>query len=448
MGDIQSLLDRNEDLTFDRVRNLSDKTNKDSVGEKIASFATSRGGIILFGQDNDKKIAGIGMQDDDFIHRLGELAEMLDPRPTLDGPYFYDAEGKRLAVLKVISLGKGGPCCYRDTAYRRNMDRSEKIPPKELHRIWSSIGQLHFEERPSEAPLSAIDRESFDIYSNQAKTLGSFTENGFLLPRKLASKEGNLLNLTNLGIIVLASRPSDWLPNAKVHLISFKGIVPGERLGSTTFSQPLHRLITTCISYVHSFQPITERREGVRRIEEPLIPDYVIREALVNAIAHRDYEHPGEILVRIFNDRIEISNPGAPTPEEWKNILVSGIPVHRNPMIYDYLREVNLGEGAGQGIPEMKKLMAHSNLPEPIFTQINETFNIVLYNKPIEDSANSLSQQIMRVIHQERVISSTRIVEKFKISRPYALQLLDLLVSKGYLRHTGGGRTSRYEIAE
>lgn len=446
--DIASLLSRAEDATFDRMQSIGSKEDRDRAGEKIASFASSKGGVLLFGQADDRQMVGIRVDDQTLITRLGELSTLLDPRPTIDGPYFFDVGGARLAAIVVVSLGRGGPCTYNNQAYSRVMDRSEKIPAKELRRIWSAMGQISFEERPTLAPVTAIDRETLNEYTKDARAKGSFNETAYLIARKLSTQDGDALNLTNLGVIVLAQDPSEWLPNAKIHLIRFKGITPGERTGSTMLSQPLHKLIASCVAYIKTFQPVSERREGIRRIEEPLIPEYVVREALVNAIAHRDYEHPGETLVRIFDDRIEISNPSVLTPDEWKSVLLNGIPVHHNPMVYQYLREMQLGEGAGQGIPIMRDLMDKANLPEPIFVQIRELFNIVLYNRPAAGSADSLSQQLLRVIHQERIVSSTRIMDKFKVSRPYALRLLKSLASKGYLKHTGGGKTSRFEIAD
>lgn len=444
--EIRELLSRVEDATFDRTRSLE---NKDSVGEKIAAFATSSGGTLLVGQENDKKVTGIASSIEEFIRRLGHILEQTDPKPTLDGPHFVNVDGKDLAVIKIISLGSGGPCCYRDTAYRRVLDRSEKIPPKELHRIWSSAGKLHFEERSATAPMATIDREEFDFYTQDARKNSSFEEEKYLLARKLAAKDkGGAPLLTNLGVLVICQRPIDWLAYARVHLVRFKGITPGERISSTTLSLPIRKCISSSFAFVKSFMPVKERTEGLRRIEEPLIPDFVLREAIVNAFTHRDYEDPGEILIRVFDDRVEMSNPGAPTPEEWKAIELNGLPVHRNPLLYEFLRPAQLGEGVGQGIPEMRKLLREAKLPEPLFVQIQNTFNVVLYNKPAGGSAQSLTNQVLRLIHKEKSVSTTRLMQAFRVSRPFILRLLHQLEVRGYLRHTGGGPTSRYELAD
>ena len=447
--DVNELLTKNEDRTFDRTRGLGSKEERDAAGEKIAAFATSSGGTILFGQEDHKGIKGILCGEQEFITRLGDLEAHLDPKPTIDGPFFFPAEGKTIAVIRIASLGKGGPCCYRNTAYRRVMDRSEVIPPKELHRLWSATGQLHFEERPSNAPVDEIDRETLERYTQEPKKSGSFVESKFLVARKLASQlESGQSTLTNLGVIVLAKNPNEWLSGAKVHLIRFRGTTPGERMASTTLSLPLAKLIETCVAYIKTFQPTKESKEGIRRIEGPAIPEYVIREAIVNALAHRDYEHPGEILVRIFDNRLEISNPGAPTPEEWKEITAHWLPVHRNPLIYDFLRPVQLGEGAGQGLPEMKRLLAERGLPEPEFNQIQDTFIITIFNEQKKGGKQQAESELIAFIAEKKKISSTDAMKLLKISRPNAIRILNRLESKKYVIHMGSGRTSHYEYAE
>ena len=184
------------------------------------------------------------------------------------------------------------------------------------------------------------------------------------------------------------------------------------------------------------------------RSEESAIPQFVIREAVVNALAHRDYEHPAEVLVRMFDDRLEISNPGAPTPEEWRDITANWLPVHRNPLIYDFLRPMQLGEGAGQGIPEMKRLLSERGLPEPQFNQIQDTFIITIFNEPKKEGKQKVLSELIEFIAEKKTVSSTDILKKFKISRPHAIRLLKELEAKKYLEHVGSGRNSHYEHAE
>ncbi len=439
--ELDGILSRKEDTFFDRTRSL-EKNSKDSVGSKIAAFATSQGGWLLFGQADDKKLVGIGERGG-FIRGLSELLQNLEPVPTVEGPLFFERDGKLLAALRIIALGSGGPCSFKGVAYQRVQESSVKISPKELYRIWSSAGRLYFEERPSIAPLTAIDHDSLDLYLRGAKSRGEVNMPAFLEAKKLA--KGDFL--TNLGVLVLSKKPDDWLPNARIHVVRFKGTTPSERSAALTLSMPIHKLVASAIDFIKTFLPVREKIEGIKRFEQTAIPEYVLREVLVNALAHRDYENPGEVLVRIFDDRFEISNPGAPTPEEWKKILFSGIPVHRNPRIYEFLREANLGEGVGQGIPEIRKRLKEVGAAEPVFFVISDTFALMLNFKPLRGGHDALLEKALKLVREEGTVSSTRVMNALGISRPFAIRLLNELVAKHFLVHSGGGKTSKYSFS-
>jgi ATP-dependent DNA helicase RecG len=205
--------------------------------------------------------------------------------------------------------------------------------------------------------------------------------------------------------------------------------------------------VTATAEFVKTFLPTKERVEGIQRIEEPAVPEFVLREAIVNAIAHRDYENPGEILIRIFDDRLELLNPGAPTPEEWKKILTSAIPLHRNPRIYEFLREANLGEGVGQGIPEIKKRLKQAGAGEAVFSIIRDSFNLTIpYKKTRAGSLDELMQKTLEIGLREKKVTSTRVRKELDVSLPLTLRILNELVKQGFAAHKGGGRTSHYEF--
>jgi ATP-dependent DNA helicase RecG len=114
------------------------------------------------------------------------------------------------------------------------------------------------------------------------------------------------------------------------------------------------------------------------RKEQLEIPEVALREAILNALAHRDYYEKGAvIMIEIYDDRVVISNPGP---------LVSAIPVEkfgkksfsRNPLIFGLLTRQGLVEQIGSGISRMRKVMRDHGLPEPLFG-LQGMFDITLY---------------------------------------------------------------------
>ncbi|MEW6722984.1 MAG: ATP-binding protein [Candidatus Micrarchaeota archaeon] len=437
--DIQALLKKQEDLHFDRTETTK---NQESIGQTISAFATAEGGLLLIGQKDDGAIVGVENEQLD-VTRIGEALRNCEPMPTVEGPVFYEVGDKKVAVVRVIPLGKGGPCFYKNTAYARVMDSNTKMKASEIYKIWSRTGKVSFELRPSSGELNSIDREVLDNYLKTVRERGEVSESAFLESRHL--KEDS--RLTNVGVIVLSKRPADFLPRPVVTLIRFRGTDPRERIAATSLSLPLHKLIPACENFIVLNLAVKEMFDGMRRIEKPVIPIIAIREALVNAIAHRDYESTQETMIRIFDDRIEFSNPGAPDSETLRMILERSIPVHRNPLLYEFLRYEGFGEGAGQGIALMKKEMYAEGLPDPKIQTLMDLFFVTLYSIPVQKAQLSEWGQILTLAEKGRVTTS-QVGRLLNISRPTALKILNAMTAAGRLVHVGKGRSSAYLLKE
>ena len=430
------LLKAKEDEHLDRVRSLE---NRDRVGEKIAAFASASGGYLIIGQNDDKTIRGVE-DDARLVSGLGEILHDCEPTPTTEGPTFLDVEGKRVGILKVIALGKAGPCFYRRAPYLRVMDRCEKIAGKDLYRIWLSSGRISFEERQGSAPIDAIDLEVLEHYTKPLRERGEFNRDAWLENRKVA-KEGKL---TNLGVLVLARLPSDYLPRPQVTLLRFKGTEPAERIAVLTLSKPLHKILASCEEFLRLNLPIREKREGLKRTDAPVIPWVAIREALVNALAHRDYESAGETLIRLFEDRIEFINPGAPDAESWKKIIELKWPIHRNPLLYEFVRMEDVGEGAGQGITLMKKALEQEGLPPPEFHVAVDMFMVVMRTKQTARQIVVTDTKLIEFLKPRKETRTTEVMKALKVSRPTALRMMNELVRNGSWKREGSTRKNRY----
>jgi len=439
MEHLEDLVKRKESQDFDRI--LTSK-NPDALGYKISAFASAYGGVLLIGQDDYGKILDVGDEQSE-ITRIGEVLRNCEPIPTIEGPFFGMVEGKKLAWLRIVSLGKGGPCFYKNTAYMRIMDSDKRLSANEIYRIWARTGRVSFELRQSYATEEGIDREVLDFYLKKARERGEVNESNFMETRHLKEAAA----LTNLGVVVLSKRPADFLPRPVVTLIRFRGSDPKERIAATTLSLPLHKLIPACENFILLNLPVKEKFEGMRRIEQPTVPVKAIREALVNAIAHRDYESSQEIMIRIFDDRVEFSNPGAPDSETLRLILEKSLPVHRNPLLYEFLRLEGFGEGAGQGIVIMRAAMHDEALPEPKFQTLMDIFVVTLYSTPESRVKIAGHDQIISIA-RKGPITSTAVMHLLTISRPTAIKLLNSLVAQGILVHVGERRGSTYLFKE
>jgi len=183
------------------------------------------------------------------------------------------------------------------------------------------------------------------------------------------------------------------------------------------------------------------------------IPREIIAEAIVNAIAHRDYSSNAGIQVMVFSDRIEIWNPGqlpsGLTPE-WLRSPHSSIP--KNPLIADPLFLAHYIEKAGIGTLDMIRKCSETGLPEPEFEQRGNQFVVTLWRDWLTDEVigalelNERQQIAFTFLLQKRRITNTQYQKITGASRTTAKRDLDGLVGKNLLILVGAGRGAYYQV--
>lgn len=195
---------------------------------------------------------------------------------------------------------------------------------------------------------------------------------------------------------------------------------------------------------------------GVRRTEEPQYPQTAVREALVNAIAHRDYSRSGSFVqVRLFVDRLEVQSPGG---------LAGGLKVEdlvyeqytRNPHIMRLLEDYGYVERRGVGIDQMVHAMREANLPEPEFDDRGTSFWVTLHGDPAEARRADLvklglnDRQIEAIdVMRERGRLTNREYQKvFDVSERTALYDLSGLVDAGVALAVSSGRGRHYILRD
>lgn len=428
-----------EDVSLDYTE---DSDNHDSLGEKIAAFATSGGGWLIVGISKKREIIGIKTDKQTFVSKIGTILRNCNPTPTVGEIKFIDADTHSVALFLIIGIG-GGVCSYKGVPYHRVQDSAKKMEMSDLIIFLNKSGFVSWERRNSNASVDAIDEEEVSFYLTKVVEKSPITEQArenFLRMNKAVTDDKKWL--TNLGLIALAKKPASYLPQCKIQLIRFKGIEPGNRIASYLAELPARQMIAACINFLKLNLPIRERYEGALRIEEPIVPEIALREAVVNLVVHRDYSDTQESLIRIFDDRVEFQNPGAPSQEDMKKIQEQSIPFHRNPDLYNFLRLAHQGEGAGQGLPVMRSELVRVGLKDPEITTVYNIFHLAIKFEKREPK--TIEEAILWRGKERKVIYTNEVMAMFDLSRPTVIKILNRLVKDGYAKHFGSTRKSRY----
>ncbi|MEW6751252.1 MAG: ATP-binding protein, partial [Candidatus Latescibacterota bacterium] len=120
---------------------------------------------------------------------------------------------------------------------------------------------------------------------------------------------------------------------------------------------PLLDLIDDTQRFLRIHLPIAHRIRGFEPEPRPELPEAALREAVVNAVAHRDYTVQGPVRLFVFDDRVDIHTPGRPPNTVDEPAMRAGVHVVRNPRIYARLSDAGLVTRAGTGIPRMIRLV-------------------------------------------------------------------------------------------
>ncbi|MBM4141273.1 MAG: DUF4062 domain-containing protein, partial [Nitrospira sp.] len=238
-----------------------------------------------------------------------------------------------------------------------------------------------------EAGYEAMDeKEVKNFLENRAIKLRvdipKITIKDFLIKTlKVVKEENGNLHPTNAGLIFFGKDPSEYIPQNEIRIARFKGVTRTEFIDSKEIKGPIYKMLDEVEHFFRRNTRLASKIVEFKRVDIPEYPYEAIREAVINAIAHRDYTYRyAPIMFSIFDDRIEISSPGGLLP----GLNIKSLEGHhatRNKKICDIFHETKDMEKFGTGIGKMKRLMNEHGLTEPKFLEEGNFF-VVTFNGP------------------------------------------------------------------
>ena len=215
------------------------------------------------------------------------------------------------------------------------------------------------------------------------------------------------------------------------------------------------------IAWLESKLQVAYKIEGTGPREEIWeIPLTVFKEAIINALSHRDYYEQGaSIMIEMFDDRVEISNPGGLLPVVAKDFGHKSMT--RNPLIFSLFTRIHLVERVASGIPRMQEAMREANLPEPEFhtegmftavfkRQISNSANYDtvngIVNDIVNDTINENEQAILNLLVTTPGLNASEISKHINKSLRTTMRYIKILQDKGLIEFKGAPKTGGYYI--
>jgi ATP-dependent DNA helicase RecG len=311
----------------------------------------------------------------------------------------------------------------------------------------------------SGATLEDIDSMQVRSFVETAEAKGRLMLKGSRTP-KAVLQNFNLLRdgcPTNAAMLLFGKEPARFVHNAQVHCFHFLGVEKRKPIASQQpFDGRLFEVIDQAVEFVLGK---LDRRVGTRSAgnQAPVdleIPRSVIAEAVVNAVAHRNYRQNGFVQVIVFADRVEVWNPGELPPGLTLELLREPHgPIPRNPLIAEPLFRVQYIEKAGTGTTDMIADCRDAGLPEPEFEQRGPHFVVTVWRDWLtaavmdELRLNERQKKAVTAIKRVRQITNTDYQRITGASRPTAIRDLADLVDKGVFDRRGAARGAHYLLA-
>lgn len=362
------------------------------IAQTLVAFANADGGELIVGVEDDGTILGLNFKN--------EVIDML-----LASPKTHVHKDTPLPSIRAIrTIFKGKTLIYfsvpkgTDYIYLTSAGRCLQRKDKESVPISSeSISFSRTEIISREFDRAFVDGAKIsDLQISLVNQVAKHISKGMSAEKclqhlELAEFDGSLLRLRRGALLLFAKNPNKWHPRLQVRILKIDGteIKSGEEFNVVKDEVATDNIIRLIESSWELLLPhLTETRFSKDAIfrTQIIYPELACREALINAIAHRDYSNEGRgIEVKVYSDRLEIVSPGgllsSITIQDLKEL--KGVHQSRNSLTAKVLREIGYMRELGEGIRRIYELMNSNDLTAPDLFSDNNIFSITLHHKYI-----------------------------------------------------------------
>jgi ATP-dependent DNA helicase RecG len=436
------------------------------LAAQLAAFANTSGGTIFLGiNPQSGKVQGV--QDiSTALDRVFRACLSIDPTLVIPVPRV-----QRVGEVNLlhISVPQGLPHVFglEGRYYWREENQVIPIPPRQLRQLLVEKGMILFESQTQkDATYQDLDEQQVEDYCQAYYSATKIKEwesqpgiKDILVQRGcLHEMEAELLP-TYAGLLLFGRAPQRWLPTAQILAARFSGHSFGDRFVKEEMNGSLISQLQQAEKFLRANLQSVVRLIGLAHEEVLEYPFDAVRELIVNAIAHRDYNLQGDsIHLNIYSDRLEVTSPGGlPGPITIENILSARY--SRNPVIVQVLADLGYVERLGYGLDRAVTSMRQNSLNPPQFEESAGTFRVTLHNSPAEDlPPNDLSQYLALGINPRQEAALNYLATRRRITNrefhelcpevhPETLRRdLSDLVSKGVLVKIGDKKSTYYVL--
>ena len=453
----KSTLLKGESKTLEFKAALSSKS--ESYLKTVVAFANTDGGRLIFGID-DKSRQVVGVEKDDVFKIMDAIANAVSDScaPKIVPDISFETIEDKTVVLVDIAAGFNRPYMLKSGGldkgvYVRVGATSRPADTEQIREMMLDGSNQSWDEQVCRS-YALTDRAVKKLCSdiNRYRT----EKDGQNAPK--TTKE------TLIGWGVLKQDKTEVLPTnafalltdnpfgqAKIQCAVFKGESKSVFLDRKEYEGSLCRLLEDAYQYVLRNIRMGAVIEGLIRQDKFELPPAAIREMICNAICHRSYMDEGMIQVSVFDDRLEVSSPGALCRGLTLKDALKGRSKPRNKVIAEVFSRMGIIEKWGTGLQRIVDLAKQEGLKEPVFENNDSFFRVILYRgkeeavqttdqtiQTTDQTVQTTEQKIMNAIAEKPTITRKELAEKTGLSESGIKWQLDKLKKEQKILRVGG----------
>ncbi|PDW02726.1 ATP-binding protein [Candidatus Viridilinea mediisalina] len=439
------------------------KARRDEIAESLVAFANGHGGSLILGLAGRTRAKVEGVADLAAARDLLiDAALVCTPPLVLPLPHEVTLNGVVLLVLHVPA-GLSQVYALHGKYLRREGASNQPLAPDALRRLLLERGEVSWERSvPAGVSLAELDQAKIAAYAQRVGPAAAEEPMALLYARgcltRAAAPTGAALP-TNAGMLLFARQIEARYPQAEVTLVRYRGRDMADIFEREDVRATLPEAVRRAERWLAEHMRKGSRMDGLERQDWTQFPPGAVREALVNAVAHRDYSVRGEgIRVALFSDRLEVYSPGRlPGHVTLQNIVEERY--SRNESLVQVLADYGMIERLGYGIDRMLRQMEAAGLPPPEFRETAAGFLVTLTGQPVDDltpagldtrewvrmGLNERQIAAMVQLAREHRITNRDLQERYPdVSAESVRRDLADLVERGLLLKVGDKRATYY----
>jgi ATP-dependent DNA helicase RecG len=442
-------------------------SNIDAIAKSITAFINTDGGDLIVGIDDDKKIIGIK-----HAHQQGQsiqntLVELIKPTAPIS-VQVINYKGKNILLISVWE-GAKKPYLYKGIIYNRIGGITTTTTPDELINLISQRKQADFHwERMSVlgAELKDLDTEeitrTIQLYKEYKKDAKIEDVEDFLIQVGLVQNG----NITNACIVLFGKNPIQFIPQSRIRLTLYPSKKSGNQfIDDKIFEGNIFKNITDIFEYLDIVYGKSLSVKGILRTDKSNYPVLALREGILNAIVHRDYNSvKGFMRISIYSDRTEISNYGnLPQGIKLEDLKIEHHSILRNPDIAQICFIRKYIEMLGSGTLRMIRDCKENKFKVPVWKEQDNTTTVtfpdVAHNRKDERITEGITEgitadvkdkmtKILLAIYKGGGVRIVDIEKRIDIPAKSLERYIKQLKDAGMIEFKGANRTGGYYLTK